>query len=356
MNKSILIFLGIGLIQSAIFALLTVQKKNKSLSDWILILWFISCCVHFGCIAMVELNNSFFYSSLAKNFILLYGPFLWLYIYSHYYKTNLKFKYQYLHFLPFVVLASCSLLMSGIVNNTFEVVLVSLKLMSLIAYPLFVLHWIHKKNKLLKTVSAHDITVHSNWLKTLALLVLFSGVIGLLHVFGDITLIITFSEVLDIVVYVLMITTMGYLGLRFGILIDPLVASDLHLKPSYVSSPLKDTVKQGMVEQITQYFDTTDDYLDHQFSLGVLSNKLGIPKHHLSEVINAEMNSTFYDIVNSKRVQYALQKLKDPKALKLTLEGIGYEAGFNTKSAFYHHMKEQTGKTPGQIRKEIRPD
>lgn len=358
MHNSLLIILGIGLIQSAIFALLTLQKRRKSLSDWILFFWFFSFCVHFGSIILVELNGALFYVVLAKNLLLLYGPFLWLYTYASYSRiTHRSLGLQFPHFLPFVGLILSGLLIHTNQSNTYEAILVITKLASLIAYPVYVLYWLKKKSKSLKTERADDFITFSNWLTALAYLILFNGFLGFVHVLGDISSIISFSEVLDILTYVVIITIMGYLGLKHGIMVSPGIRDDLTIKKSYSSSPLTISEKNHLKTEITNYLNTTKDYLDHEFSLSALSEKLNTPKHHLSEVINSEMNSTFYDLINSRRIEYALHRIKNTDDVQaLTLEGLGYESGFNTKSAFYRHFKFYTGKTPGQVKKEKRPD
>jgi len=65
------------------------------------------------------------------------------------------------------------------------------------------------------------------------------------------------------------------------------------------------------------------------------------------------MGTTFYDIVNAKRIQHAIHRLTEGSAKSITLEGLGYECGFSTKSAFFHHFKHFTGKTPGKFRSEL---
>ena len=84
-----------------------------------------------------------------------------------------------------------------------------------------------------------------------------------------------------------------------------------------------------------------------------LSDSVGIPKHHLSQIINSEMKTSFYTLINSKRVEHAIAKLKISEKMNYTLEGIGYESGFNSKSSFFHNFKKVTGKTPKQYFKEI---
>ena len=127
-------------------------------------------------------------------------------------------------------------------------------------------------------------------------------------------------------------------------------------RKAYVTSPLASQEVESKKQKIQQFFADSQDYLKPDFSLTILSKKLAIPRHHLSELINQEMGSSFYDLVNEHRIKHAIQLMKAGKDANITLEALGYDCGFNTKSAFYHHFKQFTGKTPGQFRKEIRPD
>ena len=54
--------------------------------------------------------------------------------------------------------------------------------------------------------------------------------------------------------------------------------------------------------------------------------------------------------VNGFRVEAAIAKLQDPAFDQLSVEGIGLESGFQSRSAMYAAFKKQTGYSPGHFR------
>jgi AraC-like DNA-binding protein len=54
--------------------------------------------------------------------------------------------------------------------------------------------------------------------------------------------------------------------------------------------------------------------------------------------------------VNNYRVEEAKGVLENPENDHLSIEGIGFDAGFKSRSAMYSAFKKQTGHTPGHFR------
>ena len=107
-------------------------------------------------------------------------------------------------------------------------------------------------------------------------------------------------------------------------------------------------------KQLLALFRAEKPYLDPQLSLADLSEKLSVPARHLSQVINQSFDKSFFDFINSYRIQEAQQILKESGDDKLTVLEVMYEAGFNSKSSFNTAFKKETGKTPTEFRKKIR--
>ena len=62
------------------------------------------------------------------------------------------------------------------------------------------------------------------------------------------------------------------------------------------------------------------------------------------------MDTNFNNYINSFRVEYAKELLVTNKFSNLSIEGIGIEAGFHSKSTFYAAFKKIENTTPAQYR------
>lgn len=92
-------------------------------------------------------------------------------------------------------------------------------------------------------------------------------------------------------------------------------------------------------------------YRDENLSLSSVAERLNISANYLSQLINTLSNNNFSKLVNRYRIDEAAHRLTNPDFINYTVEGIGYESGFNSTSAFYSAFKKHTGITPTQYRK-----
>ncbi|TGN09390.1 helix-turn-helix domain-containing protein [Leptospira ilyithenensis] len=91
-------------------------------------------------------------------------------------------------------------------------------------------------------------------------------------------------------------------------------------------------------------------YLDENLSLAKLSSFLGITTHKLSEYLNLEEKTQYFQLINKYRVEEAKERiLNHPEE---TFLSIAYSSGFNTKSNFNQVFKQLTGVTPSEFKKE----
>jgi AraC-like DNA-binding protein len=95
-------------------------------------------------------------------------------------------------------------------------------------------------------------------------------------------------------------------------------------------------------------------YLDAELSLNSLAKELGISIHELSKIINTGLRKNFNDFVNEFRIQEVVRKMKDPAYDRITLLGIAYDCGFNSKTTFNRAFKEITGKSPAEYKAELK--
>ena len=82
-----------------------------------------------------------------------------------------------------------------------------------------------------------------------------------------------------------------------------------------------------------------------------LANRLEISEGHLSKTINQEIQKSVSQFVNDYRIETAKTLLHTMAFNKYSVEAIGMEAGFKSKSAFYKSFRKSVGMSPGAYRK-----
>jgi AraC-like DNA-binding protein len=94
-------------------------------------------------------------------------------------------------------------------------------------------------------------------------------------------------------------------------------------------------------------------YLQEGLTISKLAFQLGIPPHELSSLLNTTTPGGFALYINSLRVDYAKRLLVDPHYDHLSMEGIGRESGFQSRSAFYQYFKQACGMSPSLYQKKM---
>ena len=119
----------------------------------------------------------------------------------------------------------------------------------------------------------------------------------------------------------------------------------------YEKTSLADVVKEDYKNKLLLYMESRKPYLDSTLCLNNLAEKLAIPAHHLSQVLNICLNQNFFDFINSYRIKESRRLLSEQDSGKKTIIEILYQTGFNSKSVFNSAFKKHTGMTPTQFRK-----
>ena len=94
-------------------------------------------------------------------------------------------------------------------------------------------------------------------------------------------------------------------------------------------------------------------YQDPDLSLSLLAEKLKLGPHELSRIINTVLKKNFNDFIGEYRVADFVQKMQDPAYDHITLLGIAFESGFNSKTTFNRTFKQITGKSPAEYKNQL---
>jgi len=122
--------------------------------------------------------------------------------------------------------------------------------------------------------------------------------------------------------------------------------------PSPISIPQPDKskdVSQEEVNMVKEYMETEKPYLNSELNLSDLAEDLNMTRAQLSQVINSGFQKNFNDFVNSFRIDAFKDKLKQGEHKQLSLLGIAYDCGFNSKATFNRVFKKLTQTSPTQF-------
>ena len=157
------------------------------------------------------------------------------------------------------------------------------------------------------------------------------------------------DNLLDAVYYLSLSVTWGIIAYKTYYYRYPsasdLMSGDTHAEaavpvPSHFSEKLARLAADG-------YFVRTP-----HLTLAELAADLGTNRTTLSSYINSSLGTTFYDYVNSSRLEYTEKLLSDPDA-KYSVEQLAELSGFNSLSTFRRAFGKKYGMSPQQYRERV---
>lgn len=116
----------------------------------------------------------------------------------------------------------------------------------------------------------------------------------------------------------------------------------------YHGSSLDEDLIPDYISQLNNSITGEKLFLDPKLRLDDLANKIGISKHHLSQLLNQQLNISFFDFINKHRVEEAKKLIIDHP--EYTLLQVAYDSGFNNKTSFVNAFKKFSNLTPSKFR------
>lgn len=108
-----------------------------------------------------------------------------------------------------------------------------------------------------------------------------------------------------------------------------------------------------MAERISVTMENGKLYLQPDFSMEDLARAMDVPKHHLYYCFNHILQKRFTQLRAELRIQYACELIRKGATEKKTLEAIGIESGFSSRSTFILAFRECTGMTPSEFQRSL---
>lgn len=110
-----------------------------------------------------------------------------------------------------------------------------------------------------------------------------------------------------------------------------------------------DQETQNHIAQKMNLINEKELFINPNFNLEEAAAELKITKHLLSQYVNEILGKSFSNLIKEYRIEKAKRLLETER--NYSIESLGYDSGFNSKSTFFTAFKKATGLTPAEYQK-----
>ncbi|MDD2243368.1 MAG: helix-turn-helix transcriptional regulator [Dysgonamonadaceae bacterium] len=107
------------------------------------------------------------------------------------------------------------------------------------------------------------------------------------------------------------------------------------------------------IKQLLNLFEEKQIFKNPDLRITDVALLMGSNRTYMSNMLNMNMNTSFNELVNSYRVEYAVKLLRSTESENMPMADIAIEAGFPSLSTFYRIFKNKTGISPGEYRTQV---
>lgn len=156
----------------------------------------------------------------------------------------------------------------------------------------------------------------------------------------------------------------GYIGIAFSILfisITYMGVQQLHVEQEQITlkkiykkkvPTAKNKVGLSHFERMQFIMEEQELFKDPSFDRERLASEVGLSSSSVTRILKEEGQIRFNDFVNTHRIKLAKKLLTDTRFHIFSLEAIGKEVGFKSRSTFYETFKKEVGISPGVFKKQ----
>jgi len=151
--------------------------------------------------------------------------------------------------------------------------------------------------------------------------------------------------------YIILLTYVIFSG--YNALKQNPIFKDIKVETYTIDSIPEETNTELFKELKSKLLTTMDEeklFLDSSITIHSLANKLSSNNKYISQLINNDLNKNFVMFINEYRINEAKKLLINEANKNITIESIGYESGFKSKTAFNRVFKQFTNQTPTQYK------
>ncbi|MEO7176213.1 MAG: helix-turn-helix domain-containing protein [Saprospiraceae bacterium] len=162
-------------------------------------------------------------------------------------------------------------------------------------------------------------------------------------------------------IYFLAVYALAFFALRQKEVFPFSQKSAQEIKEFFAEDDLSTTAKRSLLSEerliqmkssLLENMKSQKPYLDPDLTLPSLAGQMNLSLNELSELVNNGFGENFNQFINRYRVEESKRLLASEKHGHLSMVGIAYEAGFNSKTAFNMAFKKMTGGSPTEFKNE----
>ncbi|OPB93272.1 AraC family transcriptional regulator [Elizabethkingia ursingii] len=248
-------------------------------------------------------------------------------------------------------------------NSEYNKVLHILAMLIVIAHNLpyigIIYYKIRKHQKRIEIISSNTESINLQWLIKLSFLLFITIIITVCYELFNTFIYKMHQNLAMDLLFLFIVYSTFYHVLRqkeiypvSKIQLDDLLSIELEAEEKTKKKKLiPDEDFESLKQKLLTLIETQKPYLEGDLNLLKLSELIGISTHQLSYLLNNGFNENFFQFVNKYRVQHAKELLISDSYNKLSVLGIAFDSGFNSKTAFNTFFKKTVGVTPSEFRK-----
>lgn len=141
-----------------------------------------------------------------------------------------------------------------------------------------------------------------------------------------------------------------YIKFHNGVYVFPSFESNTQKK----SQLLDEKTAYAYQQKLQNYFDQEEPYLNPKLTLRDLSQQVEIHPNQLSWLLNEKFGKKFNEFVNLYRLDHFKNLIQNPGNENISIIGLAYESGFNSKTVFNTFFKKEEGITPNEYLKSLK--
>lgn len=103
-----------------------------------------------------------------------------------------------------------------------------------------------------------------------------------------------------------------------------------------------------LIQRIHKLLVLEEIYLEKGLTVGDFAKKLGVQARIVTQILSELYGHTFKELTNMYRVEYAKTRIEEGFLDLYTLEALGQESGFSSRTTFFNVFKKEIGVCPSE--------